>query len=220
MEQILQKISEYVEIGKAEKNSPYPSDLKGIDGASELTLQALEMGIKPNTILNDALLIGMRRIGEKFSSGKAFIPNLLISAKAMNAALEHLKPFFESGEAVFKGKIILGTVKGDLHDIGKNLVKMVMKGEGWEVVDIGVDVSSEKFIDALKSHPGAIVGLSALLTTTMMNMENIVHSVKEYDSSTKIFVGGAPLSRQFCDKIGADGYFPDPHSFAKSFHAN
>jgi len=215
--EILQKLAECVEKGKADMNSPYPPELKGQKGASELTVEALENNISPGEILNDALMIAMNNIGEKFSQGKAFIPNLLIAAKAMNASMEHLKPFFESGEVQHKGTLIIGTVSGDLHDIGKNLVKMVMKGAGWNVVDLGVDVTAEKFADAVVDNPGCIVGLSALLTTTMMNMEGTLNLIRERSSDTKVFIGGAPVSQQFCEKIGADGYYPDPHSLVQHF---
>ena len=216
--ELLQKLAEAVEKGKADINSPYPPELKGQKGASELTLDALELKISPGEILNDSLMTAMNSIGEKFSQGKAFIPNLLIAAKAMNAAMEHLKPYFESGEVKHRGTMVIGTVSGDLHDIGKNLVKMVMKGDGWDVVDLGVDVSPEKFNKAVGENPGCIVGLSALLTTTMLNMEGTVKLIRENYADTKIFIGGAPVSQQFCDKIGADGYYPDPHGLVKHFH--
>jgi 5-methyltetrahydrofolate--homocysteine methyltransferase len=163
-------------------------------------------------------MVAMNSIGEKFAQGKAFIPNLLIAAKAMNASMEHLKPFFESGEVKHRGTMVIGTVSGDLHDIGKNLVKMVMKGDGWNVVDLGVDVPPEKFTNAVVQNPGCIVGLSALLTTTMLNMEGTVNSIREQSADTKIFIGGAPVSQQFCDKIGADGYYSDPHGLVQHFH--
>ena len=209
---LLNKLAECIEIGKAELNSPYPPDLKGQQGASELTAEALKMGIPPLEILEKALMIGMKNIGEKFSQGKAFIPNLLISSKAMNAAMVHLKPYFDSGEAKMKGTLVIGTVTGDLHDIGKNIVKMVMEGNVWKVVDLGTNASEEKFISAVKENPDCIVGLSALLTTTMLNMENILKAVKEINPEIKVFVGGAPLSDQYSNSIGADGYFPDPQS--------
>jgi 5-methyltetrahydrofolate--homocysteine methyltransferase len=157
-------------------------------------------------------MIGMKNIGEKFSQGKAFIPDLLISSKAMNAAMVHLKPYFDSGEAKLKGTLVIGTVPGDLHDIGKNIVKMVMEGNGWKVVDLGTDTSESKFIAAVEENPDCIVGLSALLTTTMMNMEKIVKAIKEFKPEVKVFVGGAPLSDKYARSIKADGYFPDPQS--------
>jgi methanogenic corrinoid protein MtbC1 len=210
MEELLQKLSVCVEKGKVNLASPYPPSMKGEPGASELCLQALESGIPAEKILNEGLVTGMARIGEKYSSGKAFIPEMLIAAKAMSAALVHLKPFFTSGEVKRKGTFIIGTVLGDLHDIGKNLVAMMVEGAGWEVIDLGVDVSADKLLTAVKEHPKSVVGLSALLTTTMVNMEKMVKEVKALDPSRKVLVGGAPLSQDFCDKIGADFYSRDP----------
>ncbi|MBN1187796.1 MAG: cobalamin-dependent protein [Bacteroidales bacterium] len=210
MEDILNQIAHCVEFGKVDKNAPYPPDMKGMDGADELTKQALEQGIKADRILKEALVIGMDRIGQKFSEKKVFIPQMLMSAKAMNAAVEHLKPFFQSGEIERKGKFILATVKGDLHDIGKNLVKMAIEGSGWEVIDLGTDVNSDKIIDALDKNPSAKVGLSALLTTTMQNMKDIVQNVKSKFPKNEILIGGAPVNDEFCKQIGADYYSPDP----------
>ena len=220
MEDILQNLAKVVEVGKIDKNTPYPPELKGKDGASELTFKALEKGIDPQSILNNGLMHGMSNIGEKFARGEAFIPNMLIAAKAMNAAMEHLRPYFASGGIKSRGTLVLGTVNGDLHDIGKNLVKMIMKGNGWDVIDLGTDVNSEKFVNAVNKHKGSIVGMSALLTTTMLNMESAITELRKNDPTTKIYIGGAPVSQSFCDQIGADGYFRDPHSFACSFKTN
>jgi len=215
MDDLLKQLAYCVERGKANKNAPYPPDMKDQEGASEITEQLLKAGVAANDILKKGLMIGMNAIGDKFSQGKAFIPELLIAAKAMNAAMVHLKPYFESGEAKHRGTFIIGTVAGDLHDIGKNIVRMVLEGDGWKVIDLGVDVKTDKFLSALEEHPQAWIGMSALLTTTMINMEGNVKAIKEKSPHTKVFVGGAPLSRDFNDKIGADGYFPDPHSFAR-----
>jgi 5-methyltetrahydrofolate--homocysteine methyltransferase len=215
MDELLKQLAVCVERGKAEKDLPYPPDMQGQDGASEITQQLLEAGVSANDILKKGLMVGMNVIGDRFGKGEAFIPELLIAAKAMNAAMEHLKPYFESGEAEHRGTVIVGTVAGDLHDIGKNIVRMVLEGDGWNVIDLGVDVTADKFLGALKENPGAIVGMSALLTTTMVNMESSVKTLKDAVPGTKVFVGGAPLSTKFSEKIGADGYFPDPHSFAK-----
>lgn len=212
MEAILEKVALCVERGKADSNSPYPTDMKGQQGAAELTQKALEIGIPPNDILSKGLIVGMHKIGEKFSEGKAFIPDLLIAAKAMNTAMEHLKPFFESGEAQHKGKFIIGTVAGDLHDIGKNIVRIVMEGNGWEVIDLGTNVSTEKFNNAVEQHHGCVVGLSCLLTTTMINMEKTVKKIKLTHPKVLVIVGGAPITEEFSKKIQADAYFPDPHS--------
>ena len=208
--QLLDKILECVEFGKVNKAAPFPPNMRGQDGAYELTQQALEQGVKPSEILNDALIKAMEKVGQKFSEKKIFVPQMLISAKAMNAAMEHLKPFFQSGDVKRKGKFIIGTVAGDLHDIGKNLVAMIVEGAGWEVIDLGVDVSSARFKEMIKDNPDAIVGLSALLTTTMQSMKNIVKEIKEEYPKTKLIIGGAPLNEDFKNEVGADKYSPDP----------
>lgn len=215
MSEILEKIITCVEFGKVDKSSPFPPNLKGEVGADELTKQALEEGISAEKILKEALVVGMDRVGQKFSEKKIFIPQMLMAAKAMNAAIEHLKPFFQSGEIEHKGEIILATVKGDLHDIGKNLVKMAIEGSGWKVIDLGVDVSVQKVLAALEEHPEAAVGLSALLTTTMQNMQDIVTELKNQKPANKILIGGAPVNDDFKNKIGADFYSPDPQGAVK-----
>ena len=209
-EEILSKLSECVEFGKVNKNAPFPPVMKGMDGADELTKQALDMGVSPDDILNQALIVAMERVGEKFNQKKIFVPQMLIAAKAMNAAMEHLKPFFKSGEVKRKGKFIIGTVAGDLHDIGKNLVAMIVEGAGWEVIDLGVDVSAVKFLHSISENRDAIVGLSALLTTTMQNMQNIVAEIKKEYPDVKLLIGGAPITEKFKDEIGADGYSSNP----------
>jgi methanogenic corrinoid protein MtbC1 len=210
MNDILERLMNCVELGKINKTSPFPPSLKGQDGADELCKLALDEGIDPQEILNQALITGMAKIGEKFSQGKAFVPEMLISAKAMTAAMKHLKPFFVSGEIKRKGVFIIGTVSGDLHDIGKNIVSMTIEGSGWEVIDLGVDVKAEKFVETIDKYPNCVVGLSALLTTTMANMEIIVKEIKNKYPDKVILVGGAPLSKDFCNKIGASFYSPDP----------
>jgi 5-methyltetrahydrofolate--homocysteine methyltransferase len=210
MENLLEQIALCVERGKINAQSPYPPDLKGQEGADELTRKALDTGISAYDILNSGLMIGMQRIGVRFRDRKVFVPDVLIAAKAMSAAMVHIRPFFVSNEVQHKGKIVIGTVTGDLHDIGKNIVGMIFEGGGWNVIDIGVDASADKFIAAIKTNNAKAVGLSALLTTTMMNMEGIVKKIKETLPDVKIIVGGAPLTQGFSDKIGADGYFPEP----------
>ena len=210
MEPILDKLGEAVEFGKVDKNSPYPPSMKGQDGADELAKEALDTGVAPTSILTDALVPAMDRVGQKFSENKIFVPQMLMSAKAMGAAMNHLKPFFQSGAVKTKGTFIIGTVKGDLHDIGKNLVAMMVEGGGWTIIDLGVDVNEDTFNQTVAENPGAIVGLSALLTTTMANMEEIVQKIKATNPDTKVIVGGAPLNDDFCKKIGADFYSPDP----------
>lgn len=210
MNEILTKISRCVETGKTDKLSPYPPDMKGLDGADELTRLAIDEGIGPDQILEDALIPAMAVVGERFSRKEIYVPQMLMAARAMNSAMKHLKPFFQSGETKRKGKFIIGTVAGDLHDIGKNLVSMMIEGGGWEVIDLGVDVGTDRFLKAIDENPGAVVGLSALLTTTMENMKKTVVLLKEKKPDIKILVGGAPVTREYCEKIGADFYSPDP----------
>jgi len=210
MNEILTKISRCVETGKTDKVSPYPPDMKGLDGADELTKQAIEEGSGPDQILEDALIPAMAAVGDRFSRKEIYVPQMLMAARAMNSAMKHLKPFFQSGETKRKGKFIIGTVSGDLHDIGKNLVSMMIEGGGWEVIDLGVDVGTDRFLKAINENPGAVVGLSALLTTTMENMKKTVVLLKEKNPEIKILVGGAPVTREYCEKIGADFYSPDP----------
>lgn len=210
MENILIKLGECVEFGKINQASPYPPTMKGQPGASEFTTSALDNGIAPQAILNEALIPAMNRVGNKFTEGKIFVPQMLLSAKAMNESMKHLRPYFQNGEIKRKGVFIIGTVAGDLHDIGKNLTGMMVEGAGWEVVDLGVDVSAEKYIAALDQHPGAVCGMSALLTTTMSNMQSIISSIRAKHPNTKIIVGGAPLNAKFAAEIGADAYGRDP----------
>lgn len=210
MNEIIEKLLDAVELGKVDQKSPFPPQLRGQEGSSELTLKAIEMGINPQEILDKALIPAMEKVGKKFSENKIFVPQMLMSAKAMGASMVQLKPFFASGAVKTKGTFIIGTVKGDLHDIGKNLVAMMVEGGGFSILDLGVDVSAERFIEALEKNPGAYVGLSALLTTTMVNMGEIVSKIKEYRPGTKILIGGAPVNEEFCKKIGADHYSPDP----------
>jgi len=210
MSSLLERIAHCVEFGKINQASPYPPDMKGQEGADELTRKALEEGISAQEILTKGLVVGMERVGVKFRENKVFVPQVLLSAKAMSTAMAHLKPYFSSGEIKRKGKFIIGTVEGDLHDIGKNLVAMMVEGNGFEVIDLGTDVKTEKFVETLRQNPGSFVGLSALLTTTMVNMEKIVKAIKEVDNKTIVLVGGAPVNNEFAHKIGADFYSPDP----------
>ena len=181
-----------------------------MEGADELTARALSDGMDPNEILDNSLIPAMEIVGNKFSRNEIFVPQMLMSAKAMSGAMKHLKPFFQSGEAKRKGVFVIGTVAGDLHDIGKNLVAMMIEGGGWEVIDLGVDVHADKFLQTMEEHPGCIVGLSALLTTTMVNMDETVKSMKNRFADARILVGGAPVTDDFCQSIGASFYSPDP----------
>jgi len=218
MNVILEKLLEVVELGKADQKSPFPPQLKGQDGASELTTLALEAGISPQDILEKALIPAMDKVGKKFTENKIFVPQMLMSARAMGAAMLQLKPFFASGDIKTKGTFIIGTVKGDLHDIGKNLVAMMVEGSGWSVIDLGVDVPAERYIQALNENHGSVVALSALLTTTMVNMGEIVSRIKAELPDTYVFIGGAPVSHEFCKKIGADAYAPDPQGVVEQLN--
>jgi len=208
--ELLEKLSECVEFGKINLASPYPPQMKGQPGADEITKEALESGVTPTEILNDALILAMNKVGQKFTENKIFVPQMLLSAKAMGASMVHLKPFFANGSVQRKGVFILGTVFGDLHDIGKNLFGMMVEGAGWEVIDLGIDVKTERFVEAVQQHPTAVVGISALLTTTMVNMKPVIDAIKAVSPSTKVIVGGAPLSADFAVTIGADGYGKNP----------
>jgi methanogenic corrinoid protein MtbC1 len=215
MKELFTQIAHCVEFGKINNASPYPPDMKGQDGADELTKKALDEGAGAEEILTNALIVGMGKVGAKFRENKIFVPQVLMSAKAMSAAMAHLKPFFNSGEAKRKGTFIVGTVQGDLHDIGKNLVAMLVEGNGYEVIDLGVDVNAEKFLAEAEKYPNAVIGLSALLTTTMVNMENIVKTIKENKPGTKVCIGGAPVTQDFCNKINADLYSADPQGLVE-----
>lgn len=177
----------------------------------ELVQKALDEGLDAKAVLDEGLLAGMSIIGEKFKNNEVYVPDVLIAARAMNAGSEILKPILTLSGVASKGKVVLGTVKGDLHDIGKNLVKMMMEGKGLEVIDLGIDVSAEKFVAIAKEKGADIIACSALLTTTMGEMKNVVEASKAAGlrDSVKIMVGGAPVSEGFCKQIGADIYTPD-----------
>jgi methanogenic corrinoid protein MtbC1 len=215
MSKLISRIAECIEFGKINKNAPFPPQMKGMDGADELTKQALDEKISAQRILSEGLMVGMERVGIKFRENKIFVPQVLMSAKAMSTAMIHLKPFFMSGEVKEKGTFIIGTVEGDLHDIGKNLVAMMVEGNGWKVVDLGTDVKAEQFVQAMKEHKDAFVGLSALLTTTMVNMGKIIQAIKNSVPGARVAIGGAPVNDDFRKKIGADVYSPDPQGLVE-----
>jgi 5-methyltetrahydrofolate--homocysteine methyltransferase len=187
------------------------------DKLKELVQGAIDAGVSANEILQKALIVGMDIVGEKMESGDMFIPEVLMSAQAMATSVEILKPLLAEGESSSAGKVVIGTVKGDLHDIGKNLVVMMMESAGFEVIDLGVDVDPAKFVAAIKENKPNIVGLSALLTTTMPMMKKSIQSIEESGlrDGLKIIVGGAPVNKAFADEIGADGYAPDAGSASK-----
>ena len=187
----------------------YQTVLNGkIKDVKDLTLSLLEGNFEPQQLIDNALIPAMGEIGARFESGKAFIPNMLLSAKAMKIALEEIKPYLNPEKKVSTGKVVIGTVKGDLHDIGKNLVVAMMEGAGFEVINLGVDVPEDKFVNAVIEHNADILGLSALLTTTTTQMETVINACERAGirKKVKIMVGGAPISESFSKKIGADAF--------------
>jgi 5-methyltetrahydrofolate--homocysteine methyltransferase len=207
---LLERIAICVEKGKVDLQSPHPPDMKDQEGADEWVQVALREGIAPAEVLEKGLVAGMSRVGLKFQRNEIYLPDVLIAARAMTAGMEHLKPYFLSGDIEHQGRIVLGTVAGDLHDIGKKIVAMIFEGGGWKVIDCGVDVSAEGFIEAIECHSPQAVGLSALLTTTMVSMEQITEEIKWKYPGILILVGGAPVTSEFARRIGADIYAPDP----------
>jgi len=207
----LNDISEALQRGDAEK-------------VEELVKKSLEENLSPKKILEDGLIKGMGIIGAKFKKNEVYVPEVLIAARAMHAGMNILKPkLIETGIKNI-GIVAIGTVKGDLHDIGKNLVKMMLEGAGFEVIDLGIDVSVDKFVEAVKEHKPNIIAMSALLTTTMVNMPEVIKALEAAGlrEKVKIMIGGAPITQNYADQIGADGYSPDAASAvdnAKTFIA-
>jgi len=199
----LKNVSEALQRGDAEK-------------VAELVKQALEENLTPKKILEDGLIKGMSIIGEKFKKNEVYVPEVLIAARAMHAGMDVLRPKLVETGVKNLGTVAIGTVTGDLHDIGKNLVKMMLEGAGFEVIDLGVDVSAEKFVKAVKEHQPNIIGMSALLTTTMVNMPEVIKAldIAGLRDKVKVMVGGAPITQNYANQIGADGYSPDAASAA------
>jgi 5-methyltetrahydrofolate--homocysteine methyltransferase len=184
------------------------------DGVEKLVQEALEKGESAERILKDGLIPAMDRIGIKFKNGEIYIPEVLIAARAMHAGMAVLKPILSKSTSSMAGKVVIGTVKGDFHDIGKNLVIMMLEGGGFEVVDLGIDVPIDRFIEAIRKDEPQVVGLSALLTTTMREMKNTIQAFETAGlrNQVKVIVGGAPVTEKFAKEIGADGYAPDAAS--------
>jgi 5-methyltetrahydrofolate--homocysteine methyltransferase len=199
--EVLQKISEELQRGNYEQ---MPGFIQ----------QALDAGMPASRILKEGLVFGMNVVGEQFQNDEIFLPDVLISAKAMHAGMTILRPKLMEAGVKLSGKVVMGTVKGDIHDIGKNLVAMLLEGAGYQVIDLGIDVPPEKFVDAVKSNRADMVGLSALLTITMPLMKEVIESLQESGirHTVKVLVGGAPVTEQFAREIGADGYAPDAHT--------
>jgi len=178
----------------------------------EQTKAMVDAGANPLEIINNGLIAGMNVVGARFKNGEMFVPEVLMSAKSMAAGIEIVKPLIADKDMPSKGKVLLGTVKGDLHDIGKNLVGMMLESGGFRVINLGIDIAPEKFVAAVKEHNPDIVAMSALLTTTMLHMKDTIELIKEEGLKVKAIVGGAPISQDFADEIGADGFAPDAAS--------
>ncbi|KXS41067.1 methylmalonyl-CoA mutase C-terminal domain-containing protein/methyltransferase cognate corrinoid proteins [Candidatus Frackibacter sp. WG12] len=182
-----------------------------VEKVGELAQDLVDEGVKPSEIIKEGLVAGMDVVGARFKANEMFVPEVLISAKSMHAGMDVVKPLLAEGESSSAGTVVIGTVEGDLHDIGKNLVAMMLEGAGFEVVDLGVDLSAEEFVDAVKEHNPEVLGLSALLTTTMPAMQNTIEALEEAGvrDQVKIMVGGAPVTEDFANEIGADAYASD-----------
>ncbi len=199
------------------------ADLQGIaegvingkrDDVAKLVQAAVDEGVGADTIINEGLIAGMSVVGDRFKKNEFYVPEVLIAARAMHAGMDIIKPLLAESGVQPKGVIAIGTVKGDLHDIGKNLVAMMLEGGGYEVIDLGVDVAPEGFVAAVKEKGAQVVALSALLTTTMPSMKDTIEALKEAGvrDATKVIIGGAPVTQNYADEIGADGYSPDAAS--------
>jgi len=193
-------------------------DAKGAEAAVKAALAA---NVPAEVILKKACIPAMGEVGRLFEEGEKFVPEMLISARAMQTAVRLLKPLLAQANVQSAGKVIVGTVQGDLHDIGKNLVGMMMEGSGFEVVDLGTDVTPAKFVDAVRQHKPQVMGISALLTTTMPSMKGCIAALKEAGlrDQVKVLIGGAPVTQAYADQIGADGYAPDASSAARKAKA-
>jgi len=188
------------------------SIIKGDNVESKnITRRLVDEGVSAVEILNDGLVPGMDVVGKKFKANEMYIPEVLIAARAMHAAMDIIKPLLTESGAETKGKIIIGSVQGDLHDIGKNLVGMMLEGGGYTIIDLGVDVPPEKFVEEIKKNGVKLIGLSALITTTMLGMKDVIDTLKadKETAGVKVMVGGAPLTQEYADSIGAAGYAPD-----------
>jgi len=180
--------------------------------------QAIAAGLPTRQILNEGLIAGMEKLGVLFKNNEVFIPEVLVAARAMNAALAKLEPLLIKEGIEPKGCVVIGTVKGDLHDIGKNLVAMMLKGAGFKIVDLGADVSPDQFVAAAKDHKADVIALSALLTTTMVQMKSVIAALQAAGVDVPVIVGGAPLTSEYAGQIGAKGYAPDAASAVDVVH--
>jgi 5-methyltetrahydrofolate--homocysteine methyltransferase len=182
------------------------------DKARQLTQEAVDEGLSPDTILEEGLTAGMDVIGKRFKANEIYVPEVLIAARAMHAGMDILKPLLTAAGSKSAGTVVIGTVKGDLHDIGKNLVSMMLQGGGFNVVDIGIDVEASEFVESAQKEDADIIALSALLTTTMPQMKTVIEALNEAGVKSRTMIGGAPVTEDYANEIGASGYAPDAAS--------
>ena len=183
-----------------------------VDEVNDLVQKAVDEGQEVKKIMSEGLIAGINIVGEKYDSGEFFLPEMVIAATAMKEGLKVLNPLLKEGDVESAGTVVLGTAQGDIHDIGKSIVGTMLEGAGFMVTDVGVDVGPEKFVEVAKEKNADIIGISALLTTTMVKMEDVIKAVKEAGLKAKVMIGGASVTQEFADKIGADGYAPDAPS--------
>jgi len=203
---ILESIKHCVVQGHIDAASKFPKGMEGQPGVRELTKQALTDNVNVEHVLAEALIPAMTIVGQRYERNEIFVPEMLFSAKAMKAGLELIKPLLLEGSDLILGKVIVGTVQGDLHDIGKNLVCMMLEGAGFQIEDLGINVPAPTFLEAAKKEPRALIGMSALLTVTMKNMKGVIDMLRANGLNNKVFIGGAPVTPGFAQEIGAEGY--------------
>ncbi len=206
---IIDEIKENVVRGHIDINSKYPPDLKDKPGVRDLVQKALNDQIDVSKVLREGLIAGMEIVGKKFSDGEYFVPDMLLSAQAMKSGMQLIEPLLKGEDTKKIGTVVIGTVKGDMHDIGKNLVRMMLEGGGFQVIDLGINTPPEKFIEKAGEYPQAIIGMSALLTTTMENMRVSIKALRDNGLQNKVIIGGAATSQKFADEINADGFTRD-----------
>jgi 5-methyltetrahydrofolate--homocysteine methyltransferase len=204
--ELLKQIEYLVVRGHIDASSRYPKDLEEEPGVKEKVSEALDYGVTPQDILTKGLISGMSLVGEKYENNEIFVPEMLFSAKAMKSGLNQIRPLLVGDVSIRVGTVILGTVFGDMHDIGKNLVGMMLEGAGFDVIDLGINTPASTFVDVARQHPDAIIGMSALLTVTMKNMKTVIDSLRSNNLKNRVMIGGAPVTKAFAEEIGAEGY--------------
>ncbi|MEA3392688.1 MAG: corrinoid protein [Candidatus Marinimicrobia bacterium] len=212
---ILESIKHCVVQGHIDATSKFPKNMEGQEGVRELTQRAINEEVNVEDILTQGLIPAMTIVGQRYENNEIFVPEMLFSAKAMKSGLELIKPFLLEGSDLILGKVIIGTVQGDLHDIGKNLVCMMLEGAGFEIEDLGINIPAPKFLEAAKNNPKALIGMSALLTVTMKNMKGVIELLRANDLDNKVFIGGAPVTPAFAEEIGAMGYAKNANQAVK-----